>query len=279
MATRILAPAATDLDSAASWGGSKPIAGDDVKILEGSQTVTAGLAAYNGVDFGSVFIGPECSVSFADDWEFDCTSGIVDHQGSGNLRLDGTLALIRSIGSGWTRVNGGAITTAIAQTGPVEITDQATIANAWSVFADMTIGSHASDRVDSLVVGRGRVDTKRSVESGRIGAGRLTFLDDATISDGAGSGICYLDGDGVLRMAGNAVTIDELVAGLGTLDPRLARGDITITNSSTPGLRVMAGADGSFGAGSVIFTNAPSPAGPGILPSYVGGGGLNGLGA
>jgi len=276
MATRILTPGSTDLSLTASWGGTVPIAGDDVRIYEGNQHVTAGLATLTGLDIGS--FANHSGVTFADDLEFDCSAGLVEHYGSGLLRLDGDVATLVCGPGGGARINGGAWTTIITQGGPVEITDQATLNTIYASVGDVVIGSHGSDRVDELYVGRARVRSERSIEVGQLGSGMIELLESATITDGAGGGTLSILGGGELRVSGNAITIDLLIGVDGVLNPQKCRGNLTLTDSKTPGLAIVAGADGSYPGGSIVYTNPASPSAPGVI--LVGSiGGFAGLGA
>lgn len=272
MALKTLIAGATDLSDAANWGGTLPVATDSMQIVEGNQHISAGFSFSSGLNFAGVFIGPNAGVTFADDWQFNCTAGTVNHAGSGELRLDGTLNLVMATGQGRAKINGGALTTGIAQKGPLQITDQATANILYSVLGDIEIAAHASDRVDELYIGQGRVSSERDIEIGTIGTGRLTLLEDATISDGAGGGVLTIDGGGELRLNGNPITIDEIKGVFGVINPQQSRGDIAITDSSLVGVSIIAGADGSFPGGTLTFTNPASPSAPGVIPFTLPGG-------
>lgn len=275
MASRYLTAGKTDWSDTASWaGGVVPVDNDDVFILEGAQTVSAGLNQ-SGVNLNSLYVGPDFKGNIGSDAAplqingdgASPTKFTWAATGGGYCKISGTIPVMDAIGQGtlyaaggtWAKMNvAGSARVVYDASAEITVTTGRIIVSSQGASVVIPAKSGGGTTTAALVVvTAGKVQSARTILTGQVGAyggvGELTLTDAAAVST-------------LLEMLGGTVrplasgTIALLNAYAGTFDPTGNRyGDLTVTNSV---IAASAFIRSRYPGGKIIFTNSPTYAGP-----------------
>ncbi len=257
MATRTLLPGATDLSQAASWSGATlPTNGDDVRFVEGSQTITAGLAT--GIAPASVYFGPLWRGRI-DGLSYGNITALLANYSRAYIRMSssGTVAKVEHQGQAPFTITGGTITVYFAS-GVSEFmpTDGVDVASAILMHASGHIMGHASEIIHNYQAAGGSVKVERDIDKAIITSRHNLLMEGdnlPTVSDGSAGGQIDIY-DSVFKLNSPGVTCDDVKAWSGLVDLFDNPGDVTFTDATRTSMSRM---PDRWANGSLTITEHP----------------------
>lgn len=275
MASRYLIAGKTDWSDTASWaGGVVPVDNDDVFILEGAQTVSAGLGQ-SAINLNSLFIGPDFKGNIGSDSApleingdgASPTKFTWAATGGGYCKIKGTIPVMDAIGQGtlyaaggtWAKLNAaGSARVVFDASCEITVTTGRIIVSSQGASVVIPAKTGGGTTTCALaVVTAGKLQSARTILTAQVGAyngvGELTLTDGAAVST-----LLEMLGGTVRPLASGVITLLNAYAGI--LDPTGNRyGDLTITNSV---IAASAFLRSHYPGGKIVFTNDPTYAGP-----------------
>jgi hypothetical protein len=244
MADKYLVAGSVDLSASASWaatidgagGDGTPGAGDDVFIMEGSQTINVGLTQLNSNDLGSVTIGAAFTGSLgtaATSATIQCQSGEVNISargaqvhitaGTGNLAT----VNIETSGGATVRLAGGTTATVNLRGGILSIENGATVTTLNQSSGSVT--AIAGTTFTTTRVTGGALSSERALGTATVdGSAQVTTTEAATVTTLNVHGSSMVN-----HRSSGTITTANLYGG--TLTPAGARQAATITTANRYG--------------------------------------------
>lgn len=227
-----------DWSAASTWKGAVVPASNDIVVFEegGTYVFTAGLNQAS-VNLAAL-VALNCFLTIAGQLQIDVNNsgrGLVLALRGGDFRISGVTNVVSVERQGaQVSLEGGAHALIVAVNGgPVVIGSGATAEDV-KVFRRGVVRaeSHATDRLKVDIGSGGICETRRNVETGNVGHGRLELIDSARITDGSTGGQVDLrDGRAELRIRANqALTHRRINAWAGVVDATPSTGVQTYTN-------------------------------------------------
>ncbi len=227
-----------DWSATATWKGAVvPVSGDTVVFEEGGVYVfTAGLNQ-SAVNLAAL-VALNCFLSIAGQLQIDVNNsgrGLMLALRGGDFRMSGATNVV-SVERPTAQVSleGGAHALIVAVNGGPVVVGSAATCEDIKVFRRGVVRaeSHATDRIKVDIGSGGICETRRNVEAGNIGHGRLELIDGARITDGSTGGQVDLrDARAELRIRANqALTHRRINALAGVVDATRSTGIQTYTN-------------------------------------------------
>jgi hypothetical protein len=225
MATHTLVEGAVDLNASASYNaGAGPApsgwaSGDNLLILDGSQTINVNLSALSALTLTNVLIGPNFKGQIGDIGTSMVLGTVTMLQiagGGGDIYISpGTCALaeVKDTRGGLVAVTGGTCADFVSYLGRVRVTTAAIITACRNLGAVLDIGYNATG-ITTLHQRRGKTIIDRAVTNGKMLDGLVEAMKNCSIGtaldqfggvwDHRGGGVAGFTGFGGTFNAANA---------------------------------------------------------------------------